>query len=92
MHHGFKFDFQIPLETQEDGFVRYSDYGGTIKTPDGVTIVMVHQEHTWRLSIFAPPSRPMGAGDCRPVGKGVPSAMCLPCDPSEVLTPHYGVN
>jgi len=92
MHHGFKFNFRIPLEAQEDGFVRYSDYGGTIKTPDGVTIVMVHQEHTWRLPTFAPPSRPVGASDCRPVGQGVPSAMCLPCDPSEVLTPHYGVN
>ena len=55
MHHGFKFKYAIPAEADQHGFGKYKDYGGTMITPDGITIVMVHHEHTWRLPTFALP-------------------------------------
>ena len=45
MHHGFKFNHAIPADANQHGFGKYEDYGGTITTPDGITIVMVHHEH-----------------------------------------------
>jgi len=80
MHHGFKFNYAIPAEAEQHGFGKYTDYGGTIITPDGVTIVMVHHEHTWRLPTFALPETS---------SKGF---ACLPCDPNDTFSSHYSAN
>jgi len=53
MHHEFEFNYAIPADANQHGFGKYKDYDGTIITPDGITIVMVHHEHTWRLPTFA---------------------------------------
>ena len=57
MHHGFRFNYAIPADANQHRFGKYADYGGTITTPDGITIVMVHHEHTWRLPTFALPDK-----------------------------------
>jgi len=78
MHHGFKSKYAIPAETDQHGFGKYKDYGGTIITPDG--IVMVHHEHTWRLPTFA-------LLDTNSKGFA-----CLPCDPNDIFSSHYSAN
>jgi hypothetical protein len=80
MHHGFKFKYAIPAEADQHGFGKYKDYGGTIITPDGITIVMVHHEHTWRLPTFA-------LLDISSKGFA-----CLPCDPNDIFSSHYSAN
>jgi len=80
MHHGFKFNYAIPADADQHGFGKYKDYGGTIITPDGITIVMVHHEHTWRLPTFALPETS---------SKGF---VCLPCDPNDTFSSHYSAN
>jgi len=80
MHHGFKFKYAIPTDSNQHGFGKYKDYGGTITTPDGITIVMVHHEHTWRLPTFALPETSL---------KGF---VCLPCDPNDIFSSHYSAN
>jgi len=49
-------------------------------TPDGITIVLVHHEHTWRLPTFALPET------------SSKSFVCLPCDPNDISSSHYSVN
>jgi len=80
MHHGFKFKYAIPAEADQHGFGKHKDYGGTIITPDGITIVIVHHEHTWRLPTFALPDTS---------SKGF---ACLPCDPNDIFSSHYSAN
>jgi len=80
MHNGFKFNYAIPTDANQHGFGKYEDYGGTITTPDGITIVMVHHEHTWRLPTFVLPE------------KSSKSFVCLPCDPKNIFSSHYSAN
>jgi hypothetical protein len=80
MHHGFKFNYAIPADANQHGFGKYKDYGGTIITPDSITIVMVHHEHTRRLPTFALPETS---------SKGF---VCLPCNPNETFSSHYSAN
>jgi len=80
MHHGFKFNHAILADADQHRFGKYEDYGGTITTPDGITIVMVHHEHTWRLPPFALPETS---------SKGF---VCLPCDPNDIFSSHYSNN
>jgi len=80
IHHGFKFNYAIPADADQHGFGQYEDYGVTITTPDGITIVMVHHEHTWRLPTFALPE------------KNSRGFVCLPCDPNDIFSSHYSAN
>ena len=51
MEAGFDVVFHIPKHADTDGFQDFLLYGGTIVTPEGETIVMEYDEHTWRLPI-----------------------------------------
>jgi len=80
MHHGFKLNYAIPTDANQHGIGKYKDYGGTIARPNGITIVMVHHEHTWRLPTSALPETSF---------KGY---VCLTCDPNETFSSHYSAN
>jgi len=80
MHHGFKFNYAIPADANQHGFGKYADYGSTITTPDGITIVMVHHEHTWRLSSLVLQE------------KSYKGFICLPCVPNDIFFSHYSAN
>jgi len=80
MHHGFKFNYAIPADANQHGIGKYKDYAGTIARPNGITIVMVHHEHTWRLPTFALPET---------ISKGF---VYLPCDPNDTFSSHYSAN
>jgi hypothetical protein len=80
MHHAFKLNYTIPAHANQHGLGKYTDYGSTITTPDGITIVMVHHEHTWRLPTFALPE------------KSSKDFVCLPCDPNDIFSSHYSAN
>jgi len=80
MHYGFKFNYAIPADANQHGFGKYKDYGGTIITPDGIIIVMVHHEHTWKLPTFALPET------------SSKDSACLPCDPNDTFSLHYSAN
>ena len=80
MHHEFKFNCAIPADADQHGFGKYKDYGGTILTPDRITIVMVHHQHTWRLPTSALPVT------------SSKDFVYLPCDPNDTFSSHYSAN